>query len=119
MAHRAHLVTTVPPAFEPGTAQRYADIDYLVLGLLVERVTGHSWASEVHRRVIGPLHLTGTSTPADDPRIPGPHVHGYEATGDGRIDISAANPSMQWSAASKISTALVFVWLLVAQFGGQ
>jgi D-alanyl-D-alanine carboxypeptidase len=119
VGHRDHLDTSQLPSFPPGTAQRYADIDYLMLGLLVERVTGHSWASEVHRRIIDPLHLTGTSTPADDPRIPGPHVHGYEATDDGWVDISAANPSLQWSAASMISTAPDLDRLLVALFGGR
>jgi D-alanyl-D-alanine carboxypeptidase len=117
--HDAHLDTSRWPSFAPGSAQRYADIDYLVLGLLVERVTGHSWATEVHRRIIDRLHLTGTSTPADDPRIPGPYVHGYEAADNGWIDISAANPSLQWSAASMISTAPDLDRVLVALFGGR
>jgi D-alanyl-D-alanine carboxypeptidase len=90
-----------------------------VLALLVEKVSGHSWESEIHRRLTAPLHLTETSTPADDPRIPGPQAHGYEATGNGWVDISEANPSLQWGAASMISTAPDLDRVLVALFGGR
>jgi D-alanyl-D-alanine carboxypeptidase len=82
-------------------------------------VTGHRWADEVTRRIIRPLRLTGTSVPGDDIRIPGPHVHGYEATSSGRRDVTLANPSLQWSAASMISTADDLDRFLVALFSGR
>jgi D-alanyl-D-alanine carboxypeptidase len=108
-----------PPAFPPGTYQRYGNADYIMAGLVVERVTGHRWADEVTRRIIRPLHLAGTSVPGDDIRIPGPHVHGYEATDAGWRDVTWANPSLQWSAASMISTAGDLDRFLVALFSGR
>ncbi|MFG1606789.1 serine hydrolase domain-containing protein [Actinoplanes sp. NPDC049265] len=108
-----------PLAFDPGTHQRYGNADYIMAGLVVEKVTGHRWADEVARRIIRPLHLTGTSVPGDDVRIPGPYVHGYEATATGWRDVTLANPSLQWSAASMISTADDLDRFLVALFSGR
>jgi D-alanyl-D-alanine carboxypeptidase len=108
-----------PPAFAPGTRQRYGNVDYWMAGLLIQRITGHSWEREVTDRIIRPLRLRGTSAPADDPRIPGPYAHGYEATSTGWVDISAANPSLQWSAAAIISTAEDLDRLMVALFSGR
>ncbi|MEV6299575.1 serine hydrolase domain-containing protein [Actinoplanes sp. NPDC051861] len=115
----SQLDLTKPLAFAPGTAQRYANADYILAGLLIEKVTGRSWASEVNRRIIRPLHLTGTTVPGDDPRISGPHAHGYEVTADGWADVTEANPSLQWSAASIISTADDLDRFLVALFRGR
>jgi len=108
-----------PLAFPPGTAQRYGNADYILAGLLIEKVTGNRWADEVTRRIIRPLHLTGTSVPGEDPRILGPHAHGYEVTADGWLDVTEANPSLQWSAASIISTAADLDRLMVALFRGR
>ncbi|MEV4641928.1 serine hydrolase domain-containing protein [Actinoplanes sp. NPDC049548] len=115
----SQLDLSKPLAFTPGDFQRYGNADYIMAGLLVERVTGNRWADEVQRRIISPLHLTGTSVPADDPRVPGPHAHGYEATADGWRDVTLANPSLQWSAASMISTADDLDRLMVALFSGR
>ncbi|HEV7964470.1 MAG TPA: serine hydrolase domain-containing protein [Actinoplanes sp.] len=115
----SQLDLTKPLAFPPGTQQRYGNVDYIAAGLLIERVTGHSWAEEVTRRIIRPLRLTGTSVPGDDIRVPGPHAHGYEATSDGWVDVTLANPSLQWSAASIISTADDLDRLMVALFRGR
>jgi CubicO group peptidase (beta-lactamase class C family) len=48
--------------------------------LLVRVGTGHPYAHEIDRRIIRPLHLTGTTLPGTFPRIPGPHPHGYVRT---------------------------------------
>jgi D-alanyl-D-alanine carboxypeptidase len=109
----------VPPAFPPGTRQRYGNADYILAGLVIEKVTGRSWADEVTNRIIRPLRLTGTSVPGNDPRIVGPHAHGYEATISGWVDVTLADPSLQWSAASIISTAGDLDRLMVALFSGH
>lgn len=114
----SQLDLTKPLAFKPGCRQRYGNIDYIVAGLVIEKVTGRRWADEVTRRIIRPLGLTGTSVPGDDIRIPEPHVHGYEATAEGWRDVTLANASLQWSAASMISTADDLDRFLVALFTG-
>jgi len=64
--------------FAPGTKQHYLNIGYTIAGLLIERVTGDSYERQVARRVLNPLGLRDTYSPGADPRIVGPHNHGYQ-----------------------------------------
>ncbi|WP_405102214.1 serine hydrolase domain-containing protein [Micromonospora sp. NBC_01412] len=68
-----------PREFSPGEKQHYTNMGYIVAGLLVEKVTGHSYEAELDRRIARPLGLRDTYAPGDDPRIRGPHAHGYQA----------------------------------------
>lgn len=66
------------PVSAPGAEWHYTDTNYRMLELLIPRVTGRSAADEVTRRILRPLHLTGTYWPrSGDPRLRGPHLHGY------------------------------------------
>jgi D-alanyl-D-alanine carboxypeptidase len=92
------LAAAKPPLFAPGTSFSYSNTDYTLLGLIIERITGHSWRHEVTRRVIRPLRLTRTELPAPGQRaIKGAHAHGYvELDGqtiDVRLDPSFAGPA--------------------------
>lgn len=69
------------PDFAPGTQQHYANIGYTVAGLLIERVTGDTYASQVSRRVLEPLRLKDTFFPGTDPSIRGRHNRGYQIFG--------------------------------------
>ena len=72
-----------PPTFEPpGSAYAYSSTGYLLLGQIVEEVTGRSYGKEIEHRIIRPLRLHGTSLPGTSPRIRGPHPHGYVPTGE-------------------------------------
>ena len=44
---------------QPGTAQQYNGMNTFVAGMLIEKVTGHSYAHEVRNRIIRPLGLHG------------------------------------------------------------
>ncbi|GAB2610976.1 hypothetical protein GCM10027168_49840 [Streptomyces capparidis] len=66
-----------PPDFPPGTAHRHSNTDYVLAGMVIERVTGRTWRAEVRDRIIRPLRLTGTSLPGDDPTPPAPHTRGH------------------------------------------
>lgn len=118
-AKGSQLDVTKPLAFEPGTKQRYGNVDYIVAGLLIEKVTGRSWESQIQRRIIDRLGLRGTTAPGRDVEVRGPHAHGYEATAAGWVDVTRADTSLQWSAASIISTAPDLDRFLVALFSGR
>ena len=49
-----------PPRFRPGTAFEYSNSNYVLLGHIIERVTGHSVAQEIRTRLLDPLHLDST-----------------------------------------------------------
>ena len=62
---RAH-----PPYFVPGDGFRYSNTNYVILGLLIERVTGNRLERELKRRIIRPLDLHDT-TYDEGPRVRG------------------------------------------------
>ena len=67
-----------PPMFEPpGSAFTYSNTNYILLGQIIEKVTGQSYGEEIERRMIRPLQLDDTSLPGTSTRIRGPHPHGY------------------------------------------
>ncbi|MFF9194808.1 serine hydrolase domain-containing protein [Streptomyces sp. NPDC014779] len=70
--------TARPREFAPGERQHYLNIGYTIAGLLVERVTGDTYAHQVEARVLRPLGLRDTYFPGDSPRIEGRHNHGYQ-----------------------------------------
>jgi len=53
-------VQDAEPLFDPGARFSYSNTNYLVLGVLIEEVTGHSYADELRARIIEPLGLTST-----------------------------------------------------------
>ena len=97
------------PAFEPpGTGWQYSNTNYVLLGMVLEQVTGQSVQRLYSKQIIKPLHLKATSFPdAADSSIPDPYDHGYTLQGqsDGEpVDATHWNPSSGWTAGGMIST---------------
>jgi D-alanyl-D-alanine carboxypeptidase len=97
-----------PLRFEPDTAYSYSNTNYILLGQLIERLTGTPYAIQVGKRVLGPLHLRETVLPGEWTGLPRPHAHGYLAyREDGRfhvVDITRLSPTWAGSAGEIIST---------------
>jgi D-alanyl-D-alanine carboxypeptidase len=84
-------------AAHPSTEQgkyKYSNAGYQLLGMIIERVTGHSYGSEIKHRVIDRLGLQGTTMPGTDPFIHGPHLHGYLPVDGQPFDLTVMNPSV-------------------------
>lgn len=95
-----------PPLFPPGSDWEYVNTDYLLAGMLIEKVTGRPYGEAVDQRIIGPLGLRDTSVPGDEPSIPGEHPQGYGKQGNASpIDLSEFNPSIAGAAGGMISSA--------------
>ncbi|MFK4105780.1 serine hydrolase domain-containing protein [Streptomyces sp. NPDC019531] len=112
------------PEFRPGKEQHYLNINYTFLGLLIERVTGRSYASEVTRLVLAPAGMRDTYFPGTDPRIRGPHNRGYQAVErpDGTtefLDVTEWNQADRFAAGDMISTTADLERLLTALFRGR
>ena len=103
------LMAGQPMQFAPGTAQQYNGMNYYVAGVLIEKITGHTFAHEVQSRITRPLGLHDTYVPdADDPTVPGPHAHGYlmVKSADGTrhpVDVTEQSP-WPWAEGGMIST---------------
>ncbi|MBB4912629.1 D-alanyl-D-alanine carboxypeptidase [Actinophytocola algeriensis] len=95
------LALSKPARFEPGAGWSYSNTNYLLARLLIEKVTGRSFAEELQRLILGPLGMSGTVAPGTSTEIPEPHAHAYyryeDAGQDKTVDVTRQNPS--WSAA--------------------
>lgn len=54
------IIKDEPLLFEPGTGQEYSNSGYVVLGAIIEKVTGKSYTENLNERLIKPLELTNT-----------------------------------------------------------
>jgi D-alanyl-D-alanine carboxypeptidase len=93
-----------PPYFPPGKGWHYSNTNYIVAGLLIERVTGRPYGAEISRRILRPLRLAHTSLPGDRPGLPNPHAPGYTSVDGQLVDATLMNPSLDWAAGEMIST---------------
>lgn len=66
------------PDFQPGTDWRYSNTGYVLLGMVIRRVTGHPWYEEVRDRIVRPLGLDHTFWPGTSPKLPRPHAETYQ-----------------------------------------
>ncbi|MFE0384698.1 serine hydrolase domain-containing protein [Streptomyces bungoensis] len=108
------------PAYAPGTHQDYDNIHYTVLGMLIEKVTGDSYAHQAAVRVFRPLGMRDSSFPCGaDPRIHGPHNRGYDWIDGKLVDVTDWNMSDRWAAGDLISTTADLQRLLVGLFSGR
>ncbi|MEU9194807.1 serine hydrolase domain-containing protein [Streptomyces hundungensis] len=104
-------------AHSPGRPGRYsyANTNYVLLGLIIEAVTGHPYAVEAQRRILTPLHLTGTSFPGARTQLPEPHSRAYAP--DGR-DVTDLDPRQAGASGELISTLADLSSFYAALLGG-
>ena len=95
------------PLFPPGktTHEAYSNTDYVLLGLIVEKITGRSLATEMQRQIFAPLHLTETTFPIK-PGLKSPYAHGYMMLGKPpAADVTGLSPSMSPASGAIVADA--------------
>ncbi|HKZ14603.1 MAG TPA: serine hydrolase domain-containing protein [Solirubrobacterales bacterium] len=95
-----------PLAFKPDSKYEYSNTDNIVVGLMVEAVTGATYGDELQRIVFGPTHLTQTSLPTTV-KIPSPFIHGYMPATETKSEQDVSeflNPAGAWASGAIIST---------------
>jgi D-alanyl-D-alanine carboxypeptidase len=70
------IAASQPLYFRPGTGYHYSNPGYVLLGWIVERVTGQPLAVALRHRIFDPLGLRHTWY-VPRPGLPEPHAHGY------------------------------------------
>ncbi|GAA2699269.1 hypothetical protein GCM10010412_095650 [Nonomuraea recticatena] len=66
------------PAFAPGAGWAYSNTNYVLAGMLIEKVTGTSWEQQVFERITEPLGLRNTFAPGTSSFLPGPRLSAYK-----------------------------------------
>ena len=119
------VVAGVRPDFAPGTDFLYSNTGYLLLGRVIDAVTGSTWPAEIRRRIIDPLHLRHTFVAGAEP-VPGGVLPGYfDADNDGdqeNIETGGPWPSLETTegaAGAIVSTAPDLAVFGAALFRGR
>jgi D-alanyl-D-alanine carboxypeptidase len=115
----ARVGVAMPPRAAPGGPHDYSNTNYVLAGLVLERVTGRDAAAELTRRIIRPLRLRDTYFPGAEPFIRGPHARGYVPWTDGPRDFSRDRMSWAWMAGELVSTTADLNRFYRALFGGR
>ncbi|MEU4083456.1 serine hydrolase domain-containing protein [Streptomyces aureus] len=96
-----------PRTNAPGAAYSYSNTNFVVAGMLIEKLTGHKVATEYQQRIFTPLNLTGTFYVHPDTAIPGRYAKGYltsDTAGGAPVDSTRQTVSWAQSAGAIIST---------------
>ncbi len=119
------LVKDKEPNFAPGTDYAYSNTDYIVLGEVIKKVSGRTWAEEVRRRILDPLNLDSTyiagAEPAREAVVPGY----FDSDNDGDVEnVETGGPwpaleSSEGPAGAIVSTASDLVTFGEALFRGR
>ncbi|MER6977314.1 serine hydrolase domain-containing protein [Streptomyces carpinensis] len=93
-----------PALFPPGQRFDYSNTNLVLLGLVIEKVSGRSLADYIRTAVLEPAGLHHTYFPSGA-EFPQPHAQGYtEQTATGKVEETADwNPSWGWAAGAMIS----------------
>lgn len=91
-----------PADFAPGEGYRYSNTGFILLGTVIERVTGREIGELMRERILERLGLSATSFPRG-PEIPAPHAHGYHRVEGELRDLTGMDMSWDWSSGAMIS----------------
>ncbi|WP_331766194.1 serine hydrolase domain-containing protein [Embleya sp. NBC_00896] len=108
--------------FAPGTRWSYSNTNYILAGLLIEKVTGRPVAEQITDRVIDRIGLRHTYFPGvGDEGIREAHPQGYQVPKPGGPfeDITRLDPSWGWTAGQLISTPSDLNRFFSALVGGK
>jgi D-alanyl-D-alanine carboxypeptidase len=99
-----NIALSHPFYFAPGSGWHYSNTNYILLGLIVEQVTGNKLQNELARRIFEPLELKKTTFSTESFMV-GNYSHGYlERNNDAKLqDLTLLDPSMAWASGAMIS----------------
>jgi CubicO group peptidase (beta-lactamase class C family) len=92
-----------PLQFEPGTDFRYDNTGYVLLGWIIERVTGRPYDEALAELVLEPLGLGNTGYDHEPVAVSG-HAAGFTRNLDGYEDATFIDPSLPHAAGMLFST---------------
>jgi D-alanyl-D-alanine carboxypeptidase len=90
-----------PRLSAPGRTWHYSNTNYIVLGLIIEKLTGRKLEEEIQKRIIEPLGLKHTGFPKG-PALSGNYIHGYIGPVT-PYDFTEVDPSAGWAASGMVS----------------
>ncbi|MER6675224.1 serine hydrolase domain-containing protein [Streptomyces sp. NPDC000983] len=111
-----------PRTTAPGGPYAYSNTNFVIAGLLIEKLTGNPVGTEYQNRIIAPLELGDTFYVHPGTKIPGRHARGYltpDTAGAALVDATEQTASWAQSAGAVISTARDLNTFLSALLRGE
>ncbi|MFC4117859.1 serine hydrolase domain-containing protein [Nonomuraea zeae] len=99
-AHLRHWPPRELLKYADKEAQGYSNTNFILLGMILEKVSRKPYRELLSERITGPQGLTATELPADD--LPKDLAHGIHTDG---VDNAELDSSIFWTAGGLISTA--------------
>ncbi|MVM31421.1 serine hydrolase [Spirosoma sp. HMF4905] len=93
----------MPLDFEPGSKFSYSNSGYFLLGVLIEKVSGKSYANLLKENILTPLQLTDTGYDLFAPILP-KRATGYEKQGSNYVNSPYLDMTIPYAAGSLYST---------------
>jgi D-alanyl-D-alanine carboxypeptidase len=115
------LIRNKPLEFKPGTKFRYSNTNYVLLGRIVERVSGMPWSEYIARNIFVPAAMHESSFMEDETRIPDMATGYMTFQGKVRPAGGARGTFNGWAdgAGAIVSTATDLAKWDAALFGGK
>lgn len=111
---------TAPAGFEPGAQWAYANTNYVIAGMAIEKITGSPIGTEITHRIIEPLGLRDTYYPSPaEVDIRGPHPKGYTDIGGIRVDYTSQNVSWAGAAGAMVASGADLNHFFIALLDGK
>jgi D-alanyl-D-alanine carboxypeptidase len=109
----------VPLEFPPGSRASYSNTNYLVLGEILQRVTGQSVGTLLRERIIEPLGLTSTSYEGGRRTLTTDQIHGYDVSSTQPVDVSEWSLGGPWADGALVSNARDLAVFFMALLRGK
>ncbi|KAF6626194.1 serine hydrolase [Paenibacillus sp. EKM208P] len=117
-----NIALSMKPTFEPGKKYNYSNTDYVLLGMIINKVTGKPYSKIVEEKILQPLNLKNTFFPGSSTKVPKEHfARGYIQWNSNTSlqDITNINVSFANASGEMISTTEDLNIFLCALMSGK
>ena len=110
---------SLPLEFPPGSRASYSNTNYLVLGEILQRITGRSVGALLRERIFTPLELTATRYDGGRRTLHADELHGYDVSSSPPTDVSEHGLGGPWADGAVVSNARDLAVLFGALLRGE
>ena len=94
------LPYVLAPYFPAGASWHYSNTNYLLLAMIIKKITGNSFGAEIHQRFYSPLQMTGSFIEVED-SLTTYWVHNWvDLNGDGILDDASFIPQTSFASST-------------------